>query len=66
MAPTPHPWIRTVALAAVLFAAGLALGAALGHAWAGLACAALLAWGWQALRLRALLARLAGRAHPGA
>ena len=61
MAPTPRPWIRTVALTALLLAAGLALGAALGRAWARLASAAHLAWGWQALRLRALLARLAGR-----
>jgi two-component system phosphate regulon sensor histidine kinase PhoR len=44
-----------------LFAAGLALGAVAGHAWAGLACAALAAWGWQAWRLRGLLARLGGR-----
>lgn len=48
-------------MSACLFAAGLALGAALGHAWAGVACAALAAWGWQAWRLRALLVRLAGR-----
>ena len=61
MAPFPRPWTRTIALSLALFAAGLALGAALGHAWAGVACAALAAWAWQALRLRALLARLNGR-----
>jgi two-component system phosphate regulon sensor histidine kinase PhoR len=61
MAPFYRPWIRTVALSACLFGAGLAAGAALGRPWAGLACAALLAWGWQAWRLRALLARAGGR-----
>jgi two-component system phosphate regulon sensor histidine kinase PhoR len=66
MAPFPRPWTRTIALCAALFAAGLALGAALGHPWAGIACAALAAWAWQAWRLRGLLARLEGRRRPEA
>lgn len=48
-------------LSALLFAAGLALGALAGHAWAGLALAALAGWCWQAWRLRGLLVRLDGR-----
>ncbi len=61
MASLLRPWNRTVALSALLLAAGLALGAMAGRPWAGLAFAALAAWAWQAWRLRGLLVRLDGR-----
>lgn len=55
------PWNRTLARLALILAAALAIGLALGQPWPAVAAAALAALAWQQARLRRLVRRLSQR-----
>lgn len=55
------PWYRTFTRLALVLAAALAIGLALGHPWPALAIAALGTVAWQQLRLRRMVRSLAAR-----
>src|SRR5690554_5409415 len=58
---TQTAWNRTLARLAVLLAAALLIGLALGHPWPALALAALGVVAWQQIRLRRVVRHLSSR-----
>ena len=60
-APLNTAWIRTLALLALVLAAGLGFGLAIGHPWPALTLAALLVVAYHYWRLQRVLQRLAAR-----